>query len=72
MIMFFQMRAATGGITKKGEITRMRTKPWPHMGWSSRSASRMPPITVMASTLMTRISVLTMDCEKAGSEKART
>jgi hypothetical protein len=27
--MFFQISAATGGMMKKGEITRMRTIPWP-------------------------------------------
>ena len=37
--MFFQTSAATGGMTKKGEMTRMRTMPWPHIGWSSSSAS---------------------------------
>ena len=46
--MFFQTSAATGGMTKKGEITRMRTMPWPQIGWSSSSASRMPPMTVMS------------------------
>ena len=48
MIMFFQTSAATGGMTKNGEITRMRTMPWPQIGWSISSASAMPPITVMS------------------------
>ena len=30
--MFFHTSAATGGMTKNGEITRMRTSPWPHIG----------------------------------------
>jgi hypothetical protein len=38
MIMFFQISAATGGMTKKGEITRMRTMPCPKIGWSISSA----------------------------------
>ena len=32
MIMFFHTKAATGGMTKNGEITRIRTSPWPHIG----------------------------------------
>ncbi len=32
MIMFFQTNAATGGMTKNGEMTRMRTIPCPHIG----------------------------------------
>ncbi|OWK20262.1 hypothetical protein AJ88_32225 [Mesorhizobium amorphae CCBAU 01583] len=32
MIMFFQTSAATGGMTKKGEMTRIRTMPCPHIG----------------------------------------
>ena len=48
--MFFQTSAATGGITKNGEMTRMRTIPWPKIGWSIRSATPMPPTTVMRST----------------------
>ncbi len=66
--MFFQTSAATGGMTKNGEMTRMRTMPCPHIGWSSSSASRMPPITVISSTLPTRTSVLRIDCRKAGLE----
>ena len=69
MIMFFQISAATGGMTKKGEMIRMRTMPWPHIGWSSSRASMMPPSTVMTSTLNTRISVLTIEAWKAGSVK---
>ena len=46
--MFFQTSAATGGITKNGEITRMRTIPWPKIGWSISSAMAMPPTTVIS------------------------
>ena len=67
MIMFFQTSAATGGMTKKGEITRMRTMPWPKIGWSSSSASAMPPMTVMSSTPPTSSSVFQIDWKKAGS-----
>ena len=65
--MFFQTSAATGGMTKNGEMTRMRTIPWPNIGWSSRSASAMPPMTVMKSTPTTMTSVFQIDWKKAGS-----
>ena len=65
--MFFQTSAATGGITKNGEITRMRTIPWPKIGWSISSAMAMPPITVIASTPSTMERVLRIACQKAGS-----
>jgi hypothetical protein len=68
MIMFFHTSAATGGMTKNGEITRMRTIPWPKIGWSSRSASRTPPMMVIRSTAPTMISVLRMAKKKAGFE----
>ena len=64
--MFFHTSAATGGMTKKGEITRMRTMPWPHIGWSISSASRMPPMTVISSTLTTMMRVLRIACRNAG------
>ena len=66
MNMFFQISAATGGMMKNGEMTRMRTGPWPQIGWSIRSAMRMPPTTVMTSTPRVRISVLRMAPQKAG------
>ena len=66
MSMFFQTSAATGGITKKGEMTRMRTMPCPHIGWSRRSPSNMPPMTVISSTLPTISSVLMIAARKAG------
>ena len=65
-IMFFQTSAATGGITKNGEITRIRTIPCPKIGWSIRSAMAMPPTTVMSSTPSTIQSVLRIACQKAG------
>ena len=65
--MFFQTSAATGGITKNGEMTRMRTIPWPKIGWSIRSATPMPPTTVMTSTPRTMQRVFLIACQKAGS-----
>ena len=67
--MFFHTSAATGGMTKKGEMIRMRTMPCPQIGWSSSSASRMPRMTVIASTLTTISSVLTIDWMKAGLDQ---
>ena len=67
MIMFFQTSAATGGMTKKGEMIMMRTMPWPKMSLSSRSAMAMPPTTVMSSTPPTINSVFQIDWKKAGS-----
>ena len=68
MIMFFHTSAATGGMTKNGDMTRMRTMPWPHIGWSRSRASRMPKTMVMARTLMTSTSVFRIDWRKAGFE----
>ena len=47
MNMFFQTSAETVGMTKKGEITRMRTIPCPQIGWLSRIASSTPSSTVI-------------------------
>ncbi len=69
MNMFFQTSAETVGMTKNGAITRMRTIPWPQIGWSRRSASSVPPITVITSTPPTRRRVLTMAVLNAGSVK---
>ena len=57
MNMFFQTSAETVGITKKGAMIRIRTTPWPHIGWSRRSASRTPRTTVITRTPPTMISV---------------
>jgi hypothetical protein len=67
MNMFFQTSAATVGMMRKGAITRMRTIPCPNIGWSRRSASPMPPTTVMKSTPRTMASVLNIAWKKAGS-----
>ena len=67
--MFFHTSAATGGMTKNGEITRMRTTPCPKIGWSMSSATAMPPTTVIASTPSTMASVLRIACQKAGSDR---
>ena len=58
MNMFFQTSAETVGITKKGAMTRIRTMPCPHIGWSSRSASSTPRITVTTRTPPTMMSVV--------------
>ena len=60
MNMFFQTSAETVGITKKGEITMIRTIPVPHIGWSSRTARAMPPTTVIRRMPPTSSSVLTI------------
>ena len=65
--MFFHTSAATGGITKNGEITRMRTIPWPKIGWSISIAMAMPPTTVITRTPSTMESVLPIACQNAGS-----
>jgi hypothetical protein len=41
--------------------------PRPQNGWSSSSASRMPPTTVMTRTPPTSFSVLNIAVKKAGS-----
>ena len=64
---FFQISADTVGMMKKGAITIRRTMPCPKIGWSSRSASRMPPTTVMTRTEPTSTSVLTSAWVNAGS-----
>ena len=58
MNMFFQTSAETVGMTKNGAITRIRTMPCPQMGWSSSSASAMPPTMVISSTPPTSSRVL--------------
>ena len=67
MNMFFQISADTVGMTKNGAITSTRTMPCPQNGWSSSSASSMPPTTVIISTPSTRISVLVIAVQNAGS-----
>ena len=60
------MSADTVGMMKNGAITISRTKPWPKIGLSRRSARSVPSTMVIASTEPTRISVLTMAVVKAG------
>ena len=43
--MFFHTSALTVGMTKNGAITSRRTMPRPKNGWSSSSASSVPPTT---------------------------
>ena len=70
--MFFQTSAETVGMTKKGAMTRMRTTPCPHIGWSRRIARRMPKTIEISSAPPTIISVVTMDGQKALDETKRT
>ena len=72
MNMFFQTSAETVGMTKNGAMTRMRTTPWPHIGWFSRIASRMPNTTVMSSTPPTMTSVVTTEGQNALEVRKRT
>jgi hypothetical protein len=65
--MFFQISAETVGMTKKGAITSKRTMPCPKNGWSSKSARKMPPMTVINSTPKTSRSVLIKAVLNAGS-----
>src|SRR6218665_2601087 len=51
IIMCFQSRALTVGITKKGAISSSRTKDRPGNGASVNSASATPSSTVMMITL---------------------
>ena len=64
---FFQISALTVGITKKGARTMRRTMPTPKKGWSRRSATSVPPTTVMIRTPPTSFSVLPSAAKKAGS-----
>ena len=70
MNMFFQTSAETVGITKKGAMTRIRTTPCPQIGWSSRSASSTPRITVIRSTPPTMMSVVARSAERARGHEA--
>ena len=58
MNMFFQTRAETVGMTKKGAITMMRMTPWPNIGRSSKSAKPTPPMVVMQRMPPTMTSVV--------------
>ena len=65
--MCFHSSAFTVGMTKKGEISSTRTTPRPGNGSSISSASATPPTTVMAMTLPSSSSVLTMAVQNDGS-----
>ena len=68
IIMFFHTRADTVGITKKGAMIKIRTTPWPHIGWSSSIASNTPRTTVISRTPPTIISVGEEEEEGSGEE----
>lgn len=67
--MFFQRRALTVGIIKKGEINITRAIPLPlNVFWRS-IAIRSPRTTEMEMTLPTRIRLLITASGRAGSVK---
>ena len=65
--MCFHSRALTVGMTKKGEISRMRTMLRPGKGASTSSASKMPPTTVIRITLPSSSRVLMTAAPNDGS-----
>ena len=65
--MCFHSSALTVGITKNGEISSTRTMPCPGNGSLTSSAIRMPSTTVIAITLPSSSSVLTMAVPNDGS-----
>src|SRR6516162_6805940 len=64
---FFHTSALTVGMTKNGAITISLSTFWPKTGWSIKSATRIPPQTLMTRTETTRTSVLTRAAMKSGS-----
>jgi hypothetical protein len=64
---FFQTRALTVGMTKKGAITMSRTSERPMNNWSRSSARSSPITTVIARTEPTSRKVLYSDVMNAGS-----
>ena len=56
-------------MTKNGAITMSRSRFWPNTGWSIKSATRMPPMTLIASTETTSTSVLISAAMKFGSDR---
>ena len=71
MNMFFQTSAETVGMMKKGEMTRIRTMPRPHMGWSNKTAKPMPPTMVTRRMPPTRTKVFFSEARKAGPVKKK-
>ncbi len=70
--MFFQTSAETVGMTKKGAITRIRTTPWPHIGWSRSNARSTPSTMVINRAPPTIISVVWTLGQKALEVTNRT
>ncbi len=64
---FFQTRALTVGMTKKGAMTIRRTMLRPTITWSSRRAISVPSAIVIASTDPTSTRVLCREARNAGS-----
>jgi len=65
--MFFHSSALTVGMTKKGLISRMRTRPRPGNGSSISSAMAAPRPTVITMTLPSSSSVLITEVVNDGS-----
>ena len=69
--MFFHSNAFTMGMTKKGEINKIRTKPRPANGSLINNATATPKTTVMAITLPSSSKVLPMAVMNEGSVTVR-
>ena len=67
IIMFFHSSALTVGMTKKGEINRMRTSPRPASGSLISRAMSTPKTTVMPITLPSNSRVFMMAAPNDGS-----
>ncbi len=65
--MFFHTSAPTVGMTKNGAITSNRAIPRPKNSCWKSTASKVPPITLIASTQPTSSRVLPIAVHSAGS-----
>lgn len=68
---FFQIRAETVGITKKGAITSSRAMFLPKKYWSKMTANNTPRMMDIASTDPSRIKVLAIADHSPGSERRK-
>lgn len=67
IIMFFHSRALTVGMTKNGEISRMRTSPRPASGSLISKAISVPATTVIPITLLSSTMVFHTAAPNDGS-----
>ena len=65
--MFFHSSALTVGMTKKGEMSRMRTSPRPAKGSLISKAISVPKTTVIPITLLNRTMVFHTAAPNDGS-----